>query len=144
MKITFLDFIKPILPLLFLVSLYAHGENVKIKIVVNDDKTVIATLVDNETSHEFLSLLPLTLTLTDYNQTEKISDLPKKLTKKGAPPAITPTTGDIAYYAPWGNLAIYYKDFGNSPGLIRLGTVDSGLEFLTGSDSLKVKISRVE
>jgi hypothetical protein len=40
MKITFLDFIKPILPLLFLISLYAHGENVKIKIVVNDDKKI--------------------------------------------------------------------------------------------------------
>jgi Cyclophilin-like family len=32
-----------------------------------------------------------------------------------------PSIGDIAYYAPWGNLALFYKDFGYSNGLITLG-----------------------
>lgn len=138
------DFLKPLLPLLFLFSLHAQGENVKIKMVINNEKVIKATLIDSETSREFIALLPLTLTLTDYNKTEKISDLPKKLTKKGAPSAITPTVGDIAYYAPWGNVAIFYKDFGNSPGLIKLGKIDSGLELLTTPDSLEIKISRDE
>jgi hypothetical protein len=31
--------------------------------------------------------------------------------------------GDITYYAPWGNLAIFYRDFGYSPGLVRLGHI---------------------
>jgi hypothetical protein len=31
---------------------------------------ITATLVDNETSRDFVSLLPLTLTLTDYAATE--------------------------------------------------------------------------
>ena len=57
----------------------------KIQIAINDEKVIKATLIDNETSREFIALLPLNLTLTDYNKTEKISDLPKKLTKKGAP-----------------------------------------------------------
>jgi len=37
------------------------------------------TLEDNATTRDFVALLPLTLTLRDYNRTEKISDLPKKL-----------------------------------------------------------------
>jgi hypothetical protein len=34
--------------------------------------------------------------------------------------------GDITYYAPWGNLALFYRDFPYSNGLIRLGTLDTG------------------
>jgi hypothetical protein len=40
---------------------------------------ITATLVDNATSRDFVSLLPLTLTLEDYAATEKISDLPRRL-----------------------------------------------------------------
>ena len=36
--------------------------------------------------------------------------------------------GDIAYYAPWENLAIYYRDFGYSSGLAKLASIDSGME----------------
>lgn len=140
-----LNFLKPLLPLLILFNLQAYGENVQIKMVISgQEKAIHATLIDNETTREFIALLPLTLTLNDYNETEKISDLPKKLTRKGAPSAMAPAAGDIAYYAPWGNLAIFYKGFGNSPGLIKLGTIDSGLERLTESNAFKITISRLE
>jgi hypothetical protein len=87
-----------------------------------DGIRMIATLDDNATSRDFVSLLPLTLTLDDYNGTEKISDLPKKLSTRGVPEGMTPVAGDIGYYAPWGNLAIFYKDFSYSRGLM-LGRV---------------------
>ncbi len=45
--------------------------------------------------------------------------------------ASTPTSGDTAYYAPRGNLAIYYRDFGYSSGLVKLGSIDTGVEELT-------------
>jgi hypothetical protein len=67
-----------------------------------------ATLEDNATAKDFASLLPLTLTLEDYSATEKISDLPKRLSTKNAPPGVDPSIGDITYYAPWGNLAVFY------------------------------------
>jgi hypothetical protein len=51
--------------------------------------------------------------------------------------------GDIAYYAPCGNLAIFYKDFGYSSELIGLGRIDSGVETLTVPGSLTVTIERV-
>jgi hypothetical protein len=42
-------------------------------------------VVAAETSRDFAALLPLTLTLKDYAATEKISDLPKRLSTDGAP-----------------------------------------------------------
>jgi hypothetical protein len=41
-----------------------------------DGKAVEATLLDNATARDFLSLLPMTLTLEDYNSTEKIATRP--------------------------------------------------------------------
>ena len=108
-----------------------------------DGKAVEATLLDNATARDFLSLLPMTLTLDDYNSIEKIGYPARKLATAGAPAGVDPSVGDIAYYAPWGNLAIFYKDFGYSRGLIGLGRIDSGIEALRVPGSLKVTIERV-
>jgi hypothetical protein len=108
-----------------------------------DGKAVEATLLDNATAGDLLSLLPMTLTLEDYASTEKIGYPPRKLSTAGAPAGVDPTVGDIAYYAPWGNLAIFYKEFGYSRGLIGLGRIDSGIEALNVPGSLTVTIERV-
>jgi hypothetical protein len=108
-----------------------------------DGKAVEATLLDNATARDLLSLLPMTLTIEDYASTEKIGYPPRKLSTAGAPAGVDPSAGDIAYYAPWGNLAIFYKDFGYSRGLIPLGRIDSGIEALEASGSVKVMIERV-
>ena len=108
-----------------------------------DGRAIEATLLDNATARDLLSVLPMTLTLEDYNSTEKIGYPPRKLSTAGAPVGVDPSVGDIAYYAPWGNLAIFYKDFGYSKGLIGLGRIDSGIEALNVPGSLKVTIERV-
>jgi hypothetical protein len=108
-----------------------------------DGKAVEATLLDNATARDLLSLLPMTLTLEDYASTEKIGHPPRKLSTAGAPAGVDPAVGDIAYYAPWGNLAIFYKDFGYSRGLIGLGRIDSGIEALNVPGSLTVTMERV-
>jgi hypothetical protein len=118
-----------------------NGMKVRIKI---GGKEVTATLKDSETARDFASLLPLTLTLEDYAHTEKISDLPKRLSTDGAPSGSDPDVGDIAYYARWGNLAIYYKDFGYSNGLIILGKIDSGPEAFDVPGSVKATIELVK
>jgi hypothetical protein len=97
----------------------------------------------NSVKTHFHSLLPLTLKLDDYAATEKISYLPRKLSKDAAPDGFAPVSGDIAYYAPWGNLAIYYKDFEYSKGLIKLGTIVSGLEALSVPGSADVRIEAI-
>jgi hypothetical protein len=105
---------------------------------------ITATLVDNATSRDFVSLLPLTMTLKDYAATEKISDLPRRLSTEGAPPGSDPSIGDITYYSPWGNLAVFYRDFGYSNGLVKLGKIDSGVEALNRPGPLKVTIELME
>jgi hypothetical protein len=115
------------------------------KIRMDVEGTVItATLEDNATSRDFVSLLPLTLTLQDYAATEKISDPPRKLSTAGAPPGSDPSIGDISYYAPWGNLALFYRDSGYASGLVKLGKIDSGVEALRRSGSLRVTIELSE
>jgi hypothetical protein len=108
-----------------------------------EEQTLTATLHDTPSARDFASMLPLTLTLEDYNRTEKTSDLPRKLSTQGAPAGADPSVGDIAYYAPWGNLAIFYKDFGYSNGLILLGKLDGGIESLGAPAPLKVTIELV-
>lgn len=62
------------------------------------------------TARDFAARLPLTLTLRDFNQAEKIADLPHRLPTSGAPAGADPRVGDRVYYAPWGTLASYYRD----------------------------------
>jgi hypothetical protein len=93
-------------------------------------RTIAARLEDSAAARDFAALLPIELTLKDYASTEKIADLPRKLSTQGAPAGADPAAGDIAYYAPWGNLTIYYRDFGYSRGLMRLGRIEGGVEAL--------------
>lgn len=111
----------------------------KLRLTV-EDKVVTATLIESKTAQDFISLLPLTLTLQDYAGTEKVSDLPKRLSTEDAPSGSDPSVGDIAYYAPWGNLALYYRDFGYSSGLVILGKLDSGIEAFNVPGSLRMTI----
>lgn len=117
----------------------AETKTMKIRLTINGKSTTV-TLDDNPTARDFRAMLPLNLTLEDYASTEKIAYLPRKLSVQGAPAGIDPEIGDITYYAPWGNLALFYRDFGYSPGLIRLGRFDFGVDLLKPQGSLKVMI----
>jgi hypothetical protein len=119
------------------------AEDMKIRITIGD-KVVTATLNDSEATRDFVSLLPLTLTLEDYAKTEKISYLPRKLSTTGAPAGSDPDVGDIAYYPPWGNLAIYYRDFGYSSGLVILGKIDGDVEAFNAPGSVKATVELVK
>ena len=55
----------------------------KIRLKVGRIPVITATLIDSKTTQNFISLLPLTLTLEDYAGTEKISALPKKIIHRG-------------------------------------------------------------
>ena len=134
--------VSPALPMATEKSSPAKVKVMKILITV-DGKPIRATLADNPTVRDFAALLPLTVTLEDYSRTEKIYYLPKKLSTEGAPSGIDPAIGDITYYSPWGNLAIFYKDLGYSSGLIKLGRIESGGESLNVSGSVKARIKLI-
>lgn len=115
-------------------------QNARIKLTFNNEE-VYVKLDDNETSRDFLEMLPLTLQFEDYNNTEKIANLPEKLSLDGAPSGYDPQIGDFSYYAPWGNLSVFYKDFRYSNSLVKLGTFESGIEKLGNmNEDFTVKI----
>lgn len=107
----------------------AEARTMKIVLTTNG-RSMTATLIDSPTTRDFVALLPLTLVLEDYASTEKIAYLPRKLSVEGAPAGTTPVPGDIAYYAPWGNLALFYRGFRYSEGLISLGRLDGGVDVM--------------
>lgn len=106
-------------------------------------ETATATLNGSAAARDFAALLPLSLTLKDYAVVERVSDLPAELSVAGAPAGITPAAGDICYYAPWGNLAIFVGGDVYASGLVRIGKVDTGLEVLQGCGPVMVRIERV-
>jgi hypothetical protein len=106
-------------------------------------EAMTGTLDDCVAARDFASLLPLTLTLEDYAATERIADPPRKLTTTGAPAGATPEAGDICYYAPWGNLALFYRGAPHASGLVKLGRIDGGADVLRRPGSLTLKIERI-
>lgn len=98
--------------------------------LVADGATFSVILEDNPASRDFLRMLPLTLTMKDYNGTEKIGHPPRGLSTRDAPDGFAPSPGDVAFYAPWGNLVLFYRDFSWSRGLSLLGRMTSGAEKL--------------
>jgi hypothetical protein len=123
------------------VASISRAEDMKIKIEIGE-RQVLATLADNDSARAFYNSLPLTLQFDDYAATEKVSYLDEKLPTTGASPGFDPDVGTIAYYAPWGNIAIYYKDFEYSRSLVELGKVTSGLSELTRSKGFTAKLSK--
>lgn len=118
-------------------------ENARIKLTVNGNE-IFVKLDDNQASRELLEMLPLTLTFEDFNSTEKIATLPNELSTEGLPSGYIPSVGDFSYYAPWGNLSIFYKDFRYSNSLYKLGTIEYGTEILGNiSEDFEVSIERV-
>jgi hypothetical protein len=115
----------------------------KIKFSFNGTQ-VVADLKDSATTRDFLALLPLRVKLEDFAATEKIAYLPSKLSTKGAPSAIDPKAGDVTYYAPWGNLALFHKDFRHSPDLVKLGRIVEGFDAVKIAGNAEITIERAD
>jgi hypothetical protein len=116
---------------------------VKIRIRLGE-ASLVSMLEDAATAREFGSLLPLVLEFEDYVATEKIAYLPRKLNTTGAAPGTTPSAGDLCYYAPWGNIALFYRDFDYSPGLARLGIIDAEADAIRQFPAGRATVERIE
>ena len=105
-------------------------------------KILVASLADNATARDFVSLLPLHLSMKDLFGREKYGDLPKKLSENG-PRKNRYQVGDIAYWSPNHQFAVYYHQDGESipsPGIIPIAKMDAGTEAFNVSGSVKVTI----
>jgi hypothetical protein len=118
------------------------ASTMKIKMTFSD-QTMTATLYDNASARDLFLLLPLDLKIDDYADNEKISYLPRKLTEAESGPFANERAGDVCYYAPWGNLALFHGGYRYSRGLIRLGRLDGGFEplLVRGEFPLRIEVS---
>jgi len=116
-------------------------QNMKVNIR-SSGKIVTATVMDNPTARDFVSLLPLTLSMNDLFGREKFAHLPKPLSEKG-PRTHSYAVGDIAYWSPAHDVAIFYKQDGESipsPGLIRIAKTNGGAEMFNVPGTVTVTI----
>ncbi|MEV0615644.1 cyclophilin-like fold protein [Nonomuraea sp. NPDC050404] len=100
---------------------------------------------DNSAVRDFLSLLPLTLTIEEFAGKEKISYLPRRLHHDGSAGS-DPEDGDLIYYTPWGNLGFYYNTagVGYSDQTIHIGTYDASLEQLERLEGSNVTVEVID
>lgn len=119
-------------------------QNTRIRLSFGDYQ-IIVDLNDSQASKDFVELLPTTIEFEDYNNTEKISTLQNSLNTEGSPSGIDPEVGDFTYYIPWGNIAIFYRDFGYSNSLVKLGEIVEGLDNLERiEDGTSVRIEVID
>lgn len=128
-----------------LFAMNAFAQTTKIKLTFEGNE-IYALINNSKAGNDFLSLLPLSVKAEDFNSTEKIFYLSKKLNTQNEPDGINPKAGDITYYAPWGNIAIFYKNFRYSNNLIYLGKFEnvSDIEKLSNiKGNFDIRIERV-
>lgn len=80
-----------------------------------------ATLVESAAARDLLAQLPATIDMRDHGGVEKTGRLPSPLSSAGQPEGADPVVGDVGYYAPSGDLVLYYGDQSYYPGIVVLG-----------------------
>jgi len=122
----------------------ANEDVMKIKISIEGGDVLTATMEDNSAARDFVSLLPITLEMNDFAGTEKAAgSLPKNLSTEDAPQGHKPEAGDLAHYAPWNNLAAFYKADKYAGGLVLLGRIDGDPSALDIAYSITVTIEQL-
>jgi hypothetical protein len=123
----------------------AQADTMKIRIGLNG-KAITATLIDSATTRDFISLLPLTLTMNDLFGREKFGHLPRSISE-GGKRTRTYEVGDVIYWSPGPDMAVFYRHDAQSipsPGIIVMGKIDAGVEALNVPGSVKVTIGLME
>jgi 4-carboxymuconolactone decarboxylase len=113
----------------------------KIRLTIKD-RVLTATLQDNKTAQDFVSLLPLTLTMNDLFGREKFGHLPRAISE-GGERTHNFEVGQIVYWSPGPDVAIFYRNDRQTipdPGIIVIGRLDTGVEGLKVDGSVEVKI----
>ena len=91
--------------------------------------TTVFELNNSPAAKELYAQLPLSITVENYSSNEKIFYPPKKLNITDTPLADA-RAGTLAYYAPWGDVVMFYASFGSAAGLYELGHAISGSEHI--------------
>ena len=91
------------------------------------DTQVVYELNDSPAAQGLLSQLPLTVEVEDFSTNEKVFYPPQELDTSDTPLA-EGGAGTLAYYAPWGDVVLFYDSFSANSSLFELGEAVSGVE----------------
>lgn len=91
------------------------------------DTQVVYELNDSPAAQSLLSQLPLTVAVKDFSTNEKVFYPPQELDTTDTPLAVG-GAGTLAYYAPWGDVVLFYDSFSANGSLFELGEAVSGAE----------------
>lgn len=107
------------------------------------DATVTYELNDSPASDALLAQLPLTLEVEDFSDNEKVFYPPEELDVTDAPLAETGAAGTLAYYAPWGDVVMFYGSFSPNGALYELGQVVDGADAIARlSGEIEIVLTR--
>ncbi len=104
-------------------------------------KTTVFELNNSPAARDLYAQLPLSISVENYSNNEKIFYPPKKLNTNDTPQADA-QAGTLAYYAPWGDVVMFYGSYGSAAGLYELGQAISGSEYISGMSGT-IQIERV-
>jgi hypothetical protein len=107
-------------------------------------RTLSATVAQSKTARDFVSLLPLTLRMSDLFGREKAGPLPRSLAS-GGKRTYSFSVGDLTYWSPGPDVAVYYGGGGPTipePGLILLARLDSGARAFKVPGTVRVRLER--
>ncbi|MEJ2728996.1 MAG: cyclophilin-like fold protein [Deltaproteobacteria bacterium] len=104
--------------------------SMQISVKANGNTTVFE-LNNSPAARDLYAQLPLSITVENYSDNEKIFYPPEKLNINDTPQADA-KAGTLAYYAPWGDVVMFYGRFGSAAGLYELGHAVSGSEYIRG------------
>lgn len=99
----------------------------KIRVEANGQSTIFQ-LNGSTAAKDLYAQLPLDIEVEDYGGMEKIFYPPQQLDTTDTPLVDSTKPGTFAYYAPWGDVVMFYKKFGSAAGLYVLGQAVSGEE----------------
>lgn len=91
------------------------------------ENTVIYELNDSPAADSLYEQLPITTEVEDFSTNEKIFYPSQELDTSDSPVA-EGGAGTLAYYAPWGDVVMFYDDYSANSSLFELGHAVSGGE----------------
>ena len=115
------------------------GETMRIQVEGNGT-TILFALNDSQAAKDLVARLPMSIAVENFSNNEKIFYPSSELDVNGAPLA-EGGAGTLAYYAPWGDVVMFYGNFNSNGSLYALGEAVSGTETIANlSGTIEIRV----
>lgn len=108
----------------------AQPETRQIRIICSGAEAVYE-LNDSPAADALYAQLPLTLPVEDFSNNEKVF-YPSEALETSDTPLASGGAGTLAYYAPWGDVVMFYDEYSGNSSLYELGRIVSGGDLVSG------------